>query len=79
MERDTPLDLYLDNDTLQIAIVFRAAGDRILRLNKKSGSGYIATERLHDLVPLGTTFSWEVAPPGSGFDIILTPLTEVLI
>lgn len=79
MERDSPLDLYLDDDTLQIAIVFRPSGNQILRLNKKSDSGYIATQRLHDLVPLDTAFSWEVAPPGSGFDIILTPLTEALV
>lgn len=79
MEHDAPLDLYLDDETLQIAIAFKPAGSRILRLNKKSDSGYIATERLHDLLPLNTAFSWEVAPPGSGFDIILTPLTEALV
>jgi len=72
------LDVYLDESTLQLAIKFHPKGERTLRFSSKQKTGQISVGSLGELIPVNTAFTWEPAPPMSGFDIILTPLTEVL-
>lgn len=72
-----PLDVFLDEDTLQLAIKFHPGGSQAFRRN--GSSGYISTGALTDFVPDNTAFTWGIAEPDSGFDFILTPLTETVL